>query len=94
MALEDRVAKLESEMFQLKIGSLQIPTTSPLRDTTRSIGDWAANVCLIILFTWAAFLVGLAAGEHVERRNANHNTPASVRGPVSPPDHDTLEDPR
>jgi hypothetical protein len=91
MTLEYRVAKLESDMSDLKSGSVKIPTNSSF--SILSSCDWA----LPILYIGALFVmlwVGIDIGEGVERHNASHNAPASVHGPDSPPGHDTSEDPR
>jgi hypothetical protein len=93
MMLEDRVAKLESDMFQLKIGTLETSTTSSLQETIRSTERWAATLGCISIFA-AAFSIGVAIGVHVEPRNASHGTPASVCGLDNQPGHDTVDDPR
>jgi hypothetical protein len=90
--LEDRVAKLESDMSQLKTGALKIPR-STFNDSIISRADWVIPI-LYIGALYAAFWFGLELGATAERHKVNHNTPASVSGPVSPPGHDTSEDPR
>jgi hypothetical protein len=93
MALEDRVAQLESDMSQLKIGTLETPTMSSLEETIRSTERWAATLGCISIFA-TAFTIGVAVGDHVEPRNASHDTPASVCGLATQPGHDTVEDHR
>ena len=93
MTLEDRVAKLESDMFQLKIGTWETPTKSSLEETIRSTERWAATLGCISIFA-AAFTIGVAIGDHVEPRNASHDPPARVCGLATQPGHDTLQDPR
>jgi hypothetical protein len=93
MMLEDRVAKLESDMFQLKIGTLVTPTKSSLEETIRSTERWAATLGCIYIFA-VAFTIGVAVGVHVAPRNASHDPPASVCGLDNQPGHDTPEDPR
>lgn len=91
MALEDRVAKLEADMFHLMCGSVKLPSSA--YSSILSFEDWTIPI-LYIAILYGMFWLGLEVGEIVERHNASHSTPASVHGPVSPPGHDTLEDPR
>jgi hypothetical protein len=91
MTLEYRVAKLESDMSDLKSGSVKLPRSA--YSSILSFEDWAIPI-LYIGILYGMFWLGLDVGEIVERHNASHNTPASVSGPVNPPGHDTPEDPR
>jgi hypothetical protein len=91
MALEDRVAKLESDMFHLMCGSVKLPRAAC--SSILSFEDWAIPI-LYIGILYGMFWLGLEVGEIVERHNASHNTPASVSGPDSPPGHDTPDEPR
>jgi hypothetical protein len=91
MALEDRVAKLESDMFHLMCGSVKLPRSA--YSSNLSFEDWAIPI-LYIGILYGTFWLGVEVGEIAERHHASHNTPASVSGPVSPPGHDTVEDPR
>lgn len=91
MALEDRVAKLEADMFHLMCGSVKLPRSA--YSSNLSFEDWAIPI-LYIGILYGMFWLGLEVGELAERHHASHNTPASVRGPANPPGHDTVEDPR
>ncbi len=91
MTLEYRVAKLESDMSDLKSGSLKIPKNSSF--SIVSLCDWAFPG-LLIWCLFLAFWLGTEVGEQLERRSASHNTPASISGPANSPGHDTVEDPR
>jgi hypothetical protein len=92
MTLEYRVARLESEMSQLKTGTLKLPRTS-FYDSIFSFFDWAFPAVYMGTI-YLAILLGIGIGERIERHNASHATPASVSGPVNPPGHDTPDDPR
>jgi hypothetical protein len=97
MMLEYRVAKLESDMSNLMSGDVKIPTRSRFHDSICRFLSAAPPLALTFLcmeIICFSFELGLIIGERVERRNAGHDTPASVSGPVSPPGHDTLEDRR
>ena len=91
MTLEDRVAKLETDMFHLMCGSVKLPRSA--YSSILSFEDWTIPI-LYIGILYGMFWLGLEVGEIVERHNASHNIPVSVSGPVSPPGHDTSEDPR
>jgi hypothetical protein len=97
MTLEYRVAKLESDMSNLMSGDVKIPTRPRFNDSICRFVSSAPPIGLTILcveIVCFAFELGLIVGEYIEHPNASHNTPASVSGPVSPPGHDTPEDPR
>jgi len=93
MALEDRVAKLESDMFHLMCGSVKLPK-SAFYDSTLSFSDWALPILYGAIVS-AAFMLGAEIEERVEHLHAARGgPPASARGPVCPPGHDTPDDPR
>jgi len=96
MMLEYRVAKLESDMSNLMGVAAKIPTRSRFNDSICRFVSSAPPIGLKILcveILCVAFELGLIVGAYLEHENPSHN-PASVSGPVSPPGHDTIEDPR